>query len=584
MLPTTLLPITVLLPLAVACLLLASSHWLPPWTANVAAILTSILTALLCAWLAQCTLDAPVLHWFGGWTPQAGHHSDVVLGISFEANPVNAAMAAFCALIFLASFIFSWGSFDAIHSHFQILMLFFLAALVGFCLTHDLFNLFVWFELMSVAAFAVTAYPLGKSSLEGAFNFIVTNSLASFMMLAGVGLLYARTGTLDFTLMGLKVADAPADPVLAGGFTLVAVALLTKGAILPFNLWLSDAHAVAPSPVSMIFSGAMVGTALFGLARLITDVFLRNPQISALIHTALPALGIATALVGGVMAWSQRHLKRLLAFSTIAHMGVMLTAIATVSAPGMGGMLLYLVGHGVVKATLFMIAGILLTLLSSADEITLYGRGRDLWPAGVAMALAGVLLGGLPVGVLNGATEIVRQTQTPLVNIAILISTALTGAAVLRAAARIFFGCSGAPGLEFTAPTEREHEKTRRPLWLMLGPCYVLLALDLTPPSILAPYLSQSITRFFPTTSVPSPSFQPPPLSLESFAPLAFMAITVAIALARQRPTSPAARLIFQIESLPVRVLQSVHSGLVGDYVAWTIAGVALLGTVLMVS
>jgi multicomponent Na+:H+ antiporter subunit D len=171
-----------------------------------------------------------------------------------------------------------------------------------------------------------------------------------------------------------------------------------------------------------------------------------------------------------------------------------------------------------------------------------------------------------------------------LVNIAILISTALTGAAVLRAAARIFFGCSGAPGLEFTAPTEREHEKTRRPLWLMLAPCYVLLALDLTPPSILAPYLSQSITRFFPTPSMPSPSFQPPPLSLESFTPLAFMVIAVTLALARQRPTSPAARLFFQIESLPVRVLQSVHSGLVGDYVAWTIAGLALLGTVLMVS
>ncbi|HEY2418749.1 MAG TPA: proton-conducting transporter membrane subunit, partial [Steroidobacteraceae bacterium] len=220
-------------------ILLVVAHQMPPRLSTVLALLTALGVAALCAYLAHAALEAPVLHWFGGWTPATSGKPNVVLGISFLADPASAAVAAFSALIFAASFVFAWGYFDETHSHFEILMLLFLAAIAGFCLTHDLFNLFVWFELMSVAAFALTAYPLGKSSLEGAFNFTITNTLGGFMMLAGIGLLYARTGTLDFTEMGKLVAEIGSDSVLSAGFCLIAAALLTKGAIVPFHMWLS---------------------------------------------------------------------------------------------------------------------------------------------------------------------------------------------------------------------------------------------------------------------------------------------------------------------------------------------------------
>src|SRR6185437_5378911 len=190
--------------------------------------------------------------WMGGWAPAASGRSGVVLGGSFAADPTSAALAAFAALLFALAFVFAWGEFDDTHGHFHVLMLLFLAALAGFCLTQDLFNLFVWFELMSVAAFALTAYPLGKSSLEGALNFTITNALASFLMLAGVGLLYARTGTLDMLTIGAEVAHLGRDPLVLGSFGLISAALLTKGAVLPFHMWLADAHAVAPSAVSVV--------------------------------------------------------------------------------------------------------------------------------------------------------------------------------------------------------------------------------------------------------------------------------------------------------------------------------------------
>ena len=183
-----LLPITILLPLGLAALLLAVAHWLPPRIADGASVVASLVLAALCAWLAVQALHGPIVHWFGGWTPAVSGRPGVVLGIGFSADPMSAVVAAFCALLFAFSFVFAWGYFDHIHAHFHVLMLLFLAAMTGFCLTRDLFNLFVWFELMSIAAFALTAYPLGKSSLEGALNFTVTNALGSFLMLGGVGL------------------------------------------------------------------------------------------------------------------------------------------------------------------------------------------------------------------------------------------------------------------------------------------------------------------------------------------------------------------------------------------------------------
>jgi multicomponent Na+:H+ antiporter subunit D len=576
----SLLPVAVLLPLGMATLLIALAHVLPSRMSTVVAILTALAVAGLCSYLARAALGGTVLQWFGGWTPASSGRPGVILGISFLADPASAAVAAFSAFLFASSLVFAWGYFDEVHSHFEVLMLLFLAAISGFSLTHDLFNLFVWFELMSVAAFALTAYPLGKSSLEGAFNFTIVNTLASFMMLAGIGLLYARSGTLDFTQMAkVAAADGP-DPVLSAGFCLVAAALLTKGAIVPFHFWLSDAHAVAPSPVSVIFSGIMVSVALFALAKIIAQIFIHDAQVMMLVHSALPWLGAATAVIGGAMAFAQRHLKRLLAFSTIAHLGIMLIAVTAVTPAGLAGFLLYLVGHGLVKGMLFMIAGVLLALRASADEIVLYNKGRALWPAGVMMGLAGLLLGGLPLGAMHEAGRMFEPGAGEA-TIAIVVASALTGAAVLRAGARIFLGWSGAPGVEITGPTEREHEKDARPLWLMLLPCAIMLAIAVAPAGPAAPVLAAAAAHLLQPLGPGSAALPRPETSLTTYLPIILTIVIVAIALFRERATRAWSRRLFQVELLPFRGLQFVHSGLIGDYVAWMVLGLAVLAIVI---
>ncbi len=300
MLPyAALTPLPVVVPLAVGALLLVSSNFLPRFVPDAITLVTALLALFICLGLARASHPVPIVYWFGNWTPANGFP----IGIAFYVEPAAATMGAAIALLFAASLVFAWGYYDEVHAHFHVLMLSFMAGMIGFCFAHDLFNLFVWFEVMSVAGFALTGYELRTDALEGALNFTITNAIAGYLFLAGIGLIYARAGVLDFSALQLAVARAPHDAVIEAAFALLICALLVKAAQVPFHLWLSDAHAVAPSPVSVIFSGAMVALGVYGVSRLIWAVFSPSLDVQRLIHTVLVALGCVSTLSGGLMSF-----------------------------------------------------------------------------------------------------------------------------------------------------------------------------------------------------------------------------------------------------------------------------------------
>src|SRR6185312_511403 len=172
-------PLPVALPLACAALLLLIGRHLPARLPDAVATAAAAATAAICALLLIRAAEAPIVYWYGGWTPRGG----AAIGIDFVIDAAGAGAASFLSLLFTATFVFAWGYFADVGARFHILMLVFLAAMCGFCLTGDIFNLFVFFELMSVTAFALTGYKLEASALEGALNFTVTNSLGSFLLL-----------------------------------------------------------------------------------------------------------------------------------------------------------------------------------------------------------------------------------------------------------------------------------------------------------------------------------------------------------------------------------------------------------------
>ena len=186
--------LAIALPLPVAAVLMGAAPLFNRRALDVLAVGTGLVVLVACIGLTIRTSEAgPVVAWLGGWIPRG----QTATGIALVVDPLGAGLASLAATLTTASLVFSCRYFKAVKGLSHALMLVFLAAMVGFCLTGDLFNMFVFFELMSVAAFALTAYKIEDESLEGALNFVVVNSLGAFLVLTGIGLLYGRTGALN---------------------------------------------------------------------------------------------------------------------------------------------------------------------------------------------------------------------------------------------------------------------------------------------------------------------------------------------------------------------------------------------------
>jgi multicomponent Na+:H+ antiporter subunit D len=591
----SLAPWAIAVPIIVGCLLLAIGRYLPRLLLDGIAFATAAAVIVIEAALLAGLHGDRVVTWSGGWTPRHGFS----VGIALVADRMGVGIALLAAVLVACALLYTWRYYEDVEAHLHVMVLFFLAGITGFALTGDLFDMFVFFELMGAVGYALTAFRIeDRTAVQGGVNFAVVNSFGAYVTLMGIGVLYSKTGQLGLAALAQSISRSRNDVFVVTAFVLVCTGWLVKAAAVPFHFWTADAEAVAPSPVCALFSGVMVELGVYGVARVYWTVF-RDALPADAVSRALLVLGVLTAVLGAVMCVAQHNFKRLLAYSTIAHVGLFLTAVGALSADGLAGAAVYVLGHAGIKGALFLLAGIVLNRYGSVDEFALFGRCRRGLLAALVV-LCGLALAGLPpfaVGLGKGVAEDgLSAAQHPWAPALFVAVSALTGGAVLRVAGRIFFGLGVAPeraddadtGEEMGSANEPEARLQRIPVSMLIAVGVLVLGalvIGLLPDVV--PVVTQAADRFVDTrgyvaqvlhgaAATPLPrsdtwwTAKGVALDLVSVV----LACTVAAAALYGRRFASPTRLLDPAKAL-MRGLHRIHSGHIGDYVAWLVVGIA---------
>ena len=616
------IPVAVAVPLVGAALMAGSSRLLPRWARDLFAIAVTLATTTLTLILMAASAGRPMIYWFAGWRPAGG----MVIGIDYAVGPLGAGMASLAGVLSSAALVYCWRYFDSDRGRHHALVLIFLAGSVDFCLTGDLFNLFVAFELVAVTAFALTGYNAGHPGpLQGAINFAVTNSLGGMCVLMGIGFLYARTGSLNLAQIGQALAGQHADGLVVVAFALLAGGFLVKAAVVPFHFWLPDAYGSAPTPVCVLFAGVMSELGLFAVIRVWDTVFSGLAGgVGPRMRAVLLGFGILTAVAGAVMALAQRHLKRMLAFVTMSHLGIYLIGAGLLTPLGLTGASLLVLGDGLAKSALFLGVGVVQHERATVSESKLRGRGRGLAVTGITIALGALVLADLPPFVSSTGhallVDAADQAGLPWLEIVIALSLIFSSGAVLRAAARIWLGWgdngpSGAdtgtgdePGEAEDDPGEEDEDRPgtgaaepapgageraggphRVPLTMLVPPLALLalgLGLGLTPglPGQVAAAAAAFSDRSEYAAAVLGSRGGAVPAVVVPAVPAASVGgfltdlgqVLAALCVAGIALDRRAARLRRGLATA-TGWLRRLHSGLVGDQVTWLVAGLAVL-------
>lgn len=340
------LPILIPMTAGVVCIILRRSPGLQQGLAIVAGILLCAAAAGLHAAILG---HGPLASQMGGWPAP--------FGITLVADRLASLMVLSAAIVGLAAIIYSTETIEnSVHVLGPYpLMLFLLAAACGSFLTGDLFNLYVWIELLLVASFVLLAVRGERLRPDGAIRYVVLSMIASFLLLASVGLLYGLTGTLNLADLARLVASGRSIDFLAPVAVLFLVALGIKAAVFPWFFWLPGAYSQVPTGVAALFAGVLTKVGVYAILRMTTLVFF---PAFPWFGTLLVVLGGLTLLAGALMAVAEQDWRRVLCFLLIADIGYILMGVGLADADALAAAVFFTLHVMITTTALFLITGL----------------------------------------------------------------------------------------------------------------------------------------------------------------------------------------------------------------------------------
>ncbi len=328
----------------------------------------------------------------------AGSSAVVLFGflpLSADLLGLIIAMTGIALALVVAVYSLSYMDEDTGTNKFFPLLLLLVISVLGLSFTFDLFNLYLFFELLSITSFTLVAFRKDQwDPVEAGIKFLVMSATGSAMILLGVALVYMNFGSLDLKVIYQMIAANP-----AGGLwlplSLFTVGFGIKAAIFPLHTWLPDAHAEAPSGISAMLSGIVIEVGLFALLRIMLSMGASLPWGKMFIIFA-----VLTMTAGNIMALTQKSLKRMLAYSSVAQMGYIVLGLGVGIhygiAAGTTGGIFHIITHAFMKGLAFLCAGAIIHRIGSGKIEDMHGVAWKMPVTGLAFTIAVLSLAGVP--------------------------------------------------------------------------------------------------------------------------------------------------------------------------------------------
>ena len=349
--------------------------------------LASLISLLISINLLLLVNDGSIISYhIGGWAPP--------IGIEYRVDALNAFVLV---LITLISTIVAPYAYKSVgneipkehHTLFYAAYLLCVTGLMGVVITGDVFNVFVFLEISSLASYVLIS--LGshrdKRALTSAFNYLIIGTIGATFFVIGIGLLYMVTGTLNMIDMAGLLEGKSSSSTVRSAFAFIIVGVGLKLAIYPLHIWLPKAYTFAPSFITAFLAATATKVAIYILLRFMFTIFRPSflEELNVLNFVILP-LSIAAMIIASLIAIFQKDFKGLLAYSSIAQVGYILLGISIMSESGLTAAIIHLFNHGITKVALFMVAGAYVIKRGGSLLTNLQGAGFTMpWTSAAAV-------------------------------------------------------------------------------------------------------------------------------------------------------------------------------------------------------
>ena len=287
-------------------------------------------------------------------------------GITLVADPLSAVMVLITAIIGVAVGVYAVAEADRLtemhgfHTLYHVL----LAGVCGAFLTGDLFNLYVWFEVMLIASFGLLVLGGTKEQMDGGIKYVGLNLISTLLFLTGIGLLYGLTGTLNMADLHRAIAATDNPGMVTVVAMMFMVAFGIKAAVFPLFFWLPASYHTPSVAISAVFAGLLTKVGVYALIRVFTLIFTHDVAFT---HTILLIVAGLTMITGVLGAAAQDQVRKILSFHIVSQIGYMVMGLALYTPLGLLGAVFYLVHHIIVKANLFLVSGVMNRLAGSFE-------------------------------------------------------------------------------------------------------------------------------------------------------------------------------------------------------------------------